>query len=79
MSVASAERTDGPAPPPTISVEPALGRPPRMMLGSERPMASLIILVSRAPDVPTRVPGDQQDQVLAGRTRRPPRPARSAS
>ena len=41
------------APPAAVITEPkALKR----MLGSERPMALLIILVSRMPDAPTRVP-----------------------
>ena len=36
------------------------------MFGSDRPMASLIILVSRAPGGPDQGAGDHQDQVVQG-------------
>ena len=59
MSLASADaRLPLPhrRPDPTTSVDRRWASPPRMMLGNDRPMASLIIFVSSAPDVPTKVP-----------------------
>ena len=57
MSSGDPDRTDFPSA-PTAPAGPTVAAPkaPKRTLPSERPMASLINLVSSVPDAPTRVP-----------------------
>ena len=68
MSVASAERTGGPAGPPTTSVEPALGKPAEDDVRQRPAHGVAHHLGQQRPRRPDQGAGDHQDQVVQGET-----------